>query len=1546
MTDHGADLDLTELARRRAELGDLASRQADLLVERDRRAAALDELVRRGGQGAALDRARTELAEVEARRTEAGRRRADLVGRIDELAGGLVAADDPAPAIESLAGAVPVALLPVRIETRFEPDATALHIRIFPDQVHLDAHEPALTADERAGGEWYWMERWPDLGDPERAERAWRTLAGRFRPGRARYVLETLRPTNLPSDARRSPVEPPTFPDTASRARSWSRPVEATALPERWVAIGYRNASELFRVWSSRVPDRLAAGPSPDDVDAPPPPAADARAPHVQDGFRWAVDPDAARDAGMLLTVRDGDLAFGRLADGLTRLIVVGVDWTLGPEEAAASLEALLAGHAWSGDLAFVAPGTTTNNTGSNVSGFSTAPAEQVAGWAPPLAGVDPDTTVEADAGRLAAALGVRPDALAVTPGAGGRHHQVAAALLDALWEATGGYFASEMADPQISDAVAGHVRLHAATSLFASGPLPLVRVGPQPYGVLPVAPRRLAPHIGRGADLELHRVTGLLRSEWEQQVDRLARLGLAGETPGADGGAIDDVMLDLLQRTPVPWHVRWREMVPPPQWSATDWLTRLRAQQTPPLTDLLDRIGVPPGQPIRLQNLTASPDSQPLDVPLVRKGDSGTAYLAELAALSRAGAEGRRELNLRQDSATLLEALLAFAATQELDKAASAELVVGMSAEAQAAAGFVRRGVRTPDLVRVEDPDPTRLPLQFTTSRALAATTAPGTNLAVHDRVARRLREAPLGDLAASATSPANGLARFLAALDRLVGVDTAELEWGFRGVLDLFATRLDAWITSLATARLAEHRRATPTGVHLGCYGWVEDLRPDAGSTRGPADSLGFIAAPSLDHAVAAAVLRSGRQAHVAEDAFDLDLGAARVREALVLLEGVAGGQSLAALVGYRIERRLRDRLLGDLIVPLRIAAPLQARGGELDEPTESVAARDVVDGLKLLAMLPTQAWLRLVADLRLTPDRRSALEAVLREVAGIADAVADVLFAETVHQTAAGNLDRAAAAAGALDRQQRPVEPDVVRTPRDGAVVTNRVVVALRGAAMAPAAAWPARGVRGRVEPRLDTWLGVVIGDPAGLSCGGRLLRGDETRDLGEVTAADLGLSPLALALASSRPAADQPTELEARIASVLAGRVVDPTEDDRIELEAAGLLRTVADWAARLASGSRPLQPSDLALAAGEATSAAAGAVDVDELSARVDDAVAAVRAAATGLGAAARDAAGLRAALADVAELVGAEALPAVPLGAPDEVALLTAQADDVTTLLAGRVARLDDLDARPLGAGDTDVSRLLAIGALALGPHQPILPVLTLADGRELAASAADRTALLAGDETAAVTWLHRSGLVRPDLDPLCGLLTHAEAGGVDVVGGAETALAVAQLPHRPGARWCELPIEAGAEPPPAGTIGVVAVAPGGFAPTGPLAGLVVDVWAEVIPPLEHTAGISFHYDAPGARPPQAIVLAVHPDEAPERWNLDYLVETVQETMSLSQLRLVGLRELDGLVGLVPGLFLPNNYTRDVPSVSFKGLIEVATAAELVTAPSGIRGKP
>src|SRR5690606_6286830 len=98
------------------------------------------------------------------------------------------------------------------------------------------------------------------------------------------------------------------------------------------------------------------------------------------DPMRWAIDYDAALAVGMAITVRQRDVVRGaRLSDGLDRLLVLGVDWTLTPDEAAARLDELLEAHRFTDGCAFVAPGTPTNNTGSSRSGHSTTTAAAAA---------------------------------------------------------------------------------------------------------------------------------------------------------------------------------------------------------------------------------------------------------------------------------------------------------------------------------------------------------------------------------------------------------------------------------------------------------------------------------------------------------------------------------------------------------------------------------------------------------------------------------------------------------------------------------------------------------------------------------------------------------------------------------------------------------------------------------------------------------------------------------------------------------------------------------------------------------------------------------------------------------------------------------------------------------------------------------------------------------------------------------------------------------------------------------------------------------------
>ena len=57
------------------------------------------------------------------------------------------------------------------------------------------------------------------------------------------------------------------------------------------------------------------------------------------------------------------------------------------------------------------------------------------------------------------------------------------------------------------------------------------------------------------------------------------------------------------------------------------------------------------------------------------------------------------------------------------------------------------------------------------------------------------------------------------------------------------------------------------------------------------------------------------------------------------------------------------------------------------------------------------------------------------------------------------------------------------------------------------------------------------------------------------------------------------------------------------------------------------------------------------------------------------------------------------------------------------------------------------------------------------------------------------------------------------------------------------------------------------------------------------------TAGIGFHYDAPGARPPQAILLALPPKLDQDVWTFDDLIDVMHETFDLAKLR--GVRPSD-----------------------------------------------
>jgi hypothetical protein len=144
---------------------------------------------------------------------------------------------------------VPLLLLPVRLETRFR-SATELLIRVYPDDVHLDSHEPGLTPPEIEAGERYWRATWAAGSTAER-ETAWATLTGRVGPTRAAWVSRALTPTNAPG-----PGADPVFPTPAQQASRWTRPPLAQALPDQWIALAYRGGARIAEAHGGASPGR------------------------------------------------------------------------------------------------------------------------------------------------------------------------------------------------------------------------------------------------------------------------------------------------------------------------------------------------------------------------------------------------------------------------------------------------------------------------------------------------------------------------------------------------------------------------------------------------------------------------------------------------------------------------------------------------------------------------------------------------------------------------------------------------------------------------------------------------------------------------------------------------------------------------------------------------------------------------------------------------------------------------------------------------------------------------------------------------------------------------------------------------------------------------------------------------------------------------------------------------------------------------------------------------------------------------------------------
>ncbi|HWT25646.1 MAG TPA: hypothetical protein VN213_19225, partial [Solirubrobacteraceae bacterium] len=192
--------------------------------------------------------------------------------------------------------------------------------------------------------------------------------------------------------------------------------------------------------------------------------------------------------------------------------------------------------------------------------------------------------------------------------------------------------------------------------------------------------------------------------------------------------------------------------------------------------------------------------------------------------------------------------------------------------------------------------------------------------------------------------------------------------------------------------------------------------------------------------------------------------------------------------------------------------------------------------------------------------------------------------------------------------------------------------------------------------------------------------------------------------------------------------------------------------------------------------------------------------------------------------------------------------------------------------------------------------------------------------------------WLARLARVRPAIAAFDDLRLFADA-----LGAPSPELKVAQLPlARDEDTWLggQLPADTSKNAlrshrrPRGPHVHLVIAHPAGADPAAPAAGVVVDELTEVLPAGTETTGVAVHYDAPNARAPQSLLLAVHPDpfNPGVPWSWEMIEAMLEDTLELARFRAVDLDQLDH-VGLVE--FLPAAYAREGIGTNFKRLIDL-----------------
>ena len=244
----------------------------------------------------------------------------------------------------------------------------------------------------------------------------------------------------------------------------------------------------------------------------------------------------------------------------------------------------------------------------------------------------------------------------------------------------------------------------------------------------------------------------------------------------------------------------------------------------------------------------------------------------------------------------------------------------------------------------------------------------------------------------------------------------------------LDLFSHRVDAWLTGIANSQLLECQRKNTQAPPTGVFGWLE--KPGKLEMTQPQPE--FIQTPSVQQATTAAILRNAAINNGTDDnsgAFQINLSSAQIRKGLWYFEGLRQGHLSGELLGYQLERMIHEesakpkaQITEADIFALRETYPLSLQE-TFDEEGNMTSILTIIDGEKFLS-----------------EETRPKFKKVKARLNQIKDAATDIALCEVVNEDS--NIERRGGWLDFLDGNELPPEPKFIQSHRTGDVHGTKI------------------------------------------------------------------------------------------------------------------------------------------------------------------------------------------------------------------------------------------------------------------------------------------------------------------------------------------------------------------------------------------------------------------------------------------------------------------------------------------------------------------------